>query len=408
MENAHRTIELIARSAYGRLVAFLSAQTRDVASAEDALSDALLEALTAWPRDGVPESPEAWLSPPRAIASWIRGGARARASGTTNLLRSVVERARNDEGDRRVSRRAPRGCYLVCAHPAIDPALHAPLMLQAVLGLEAARIAPVFVVSPAAMGQRLVRAKTKIREASIAFEVPGERELPQRLDSVLEAIYAAYGLGTDGIAGRNPRRAQLAEEAIWLARVLAGADPQRSGGARAPGTLALLRVAPSRAADGDRRVRASLRAGSRGLGRADHPRGRIPAIRRGKPTKTRRAIPARGRDPIGACGSAAHRAHRLGRDRALLRPTSCRSRRRSARSSIAPSPRPRRAGLKLASSSSMPSNTSAVVSYQPYWAVRAHLSKSLHRGAEAAKAYDLAIGLTQDAAVRRFLIAQRR
>jgi predicted RNA polymerase sigma factor len=108
----------------------------------------------------------------------------------------------------------------VCAHPAIDPAMHTPLMLQTVLGLDAARIADGFLVSPKTMGQRLVRARTKIRDGGIQFEIPEERELPQRLDAVLEAIYAAFGIGWDDMVGVDQRGRDLAEEAIWLARVL--------------------------------------------------------------------------------------------------------------------------------------------------------------------------------------------
>ena len=125
----------------------------------------------------------------------------------------------------------------VCAHPAIDPAMHTPLMLQTVLGLDAARIAQAFLVSPATMGQRLVRAKTKIRDGGIQFEVPQERELPQRLDAVLEAIYAAFGIGWDDMAGVDQRGRDLAEEAIWLARVLLQLMP---GEAEVRGLLALM------------------------------------------------------------------------------------------------------------------------------------------------------------------------
>ena len=125
----------------------------------------------------------------------------------------------------------------VCAHPAIDPAMHTPLMLQTVLGLDAARIAHAFLISPTTMGQRLVRAKTKIRDGGIRFEIPQERELPQRLDAVLEAIYAAFGIGWDDMAGVDQRGRDLAEEAIWLARVLLQLMP---GEAEVHGLLALM------------------------------------------------------------------------------------------------------------------------------------------------------------------------
>src|SRR5207253_9495524 len=125
----------------------------------------------------------------------------------------------------------------VCAHPAIDPATHTPLMLQTVLGLDAGRIAGAFLISPKTMGQRLVRAKTKIRDGGIRFEIPQERELPQRLDAVLEAIYAAFGIGWDDMAGVDQRGRELAEEAIWLGRVLLEFLP---GEAEVHGLLALM------------------------------------------------------------------------------------------------------------------------------------------------------------------------
>ncbi len=224
-EDTHRTIELVARESYGRLVAYLSSHTRDVASAEDALSDALVAALTAWPRDGVPQNPEAWLltTARHSLIDLARHQRVALASEPTLLLLS------KNPDDATLSAEFPDErlkLLFVCAHPAIDPAMHTPLMLQTVLGLDAARIAHAFLVSPVAMGQRLVRAKTKIRDGDIQFEVPQERELPPRLDAVLEAIYAAFGIGWDDTAGVDQRGRDLAEEAIWLARVLMQLTPR--------------------------------------------------------------------------------------------------------------------------------------------------------------------------------------
>lgn len=125
----------------------------------------------------------------------------------------------------------------VCAHPAIDPGVHTPLMLQSVLGLDAACIAQAFLVSPATMSQRLVLAKAKIRDAGIAFEVPEDGELPPRLDAVFEAIYAAYGSGWEDAAGADPRRSRLADEAIRLARMLVQLTPSEP---EARGLLALM------------------------------------------------------------------------------------------------------------------------------------------------------------------------
>jgi RNA polymerase sigma-70 factor (ECF subfamily) len=108
----------------------------------------------------------------------------------------------------------------VCAHPAIDPGSRTPSILQVVLGLDAARIASAFLVKPSAMGQRLTRAKTKIRVAGLRFELPSAKDLPSRIDAVLEAIYAAYGSGWDDVAGADNRRKGLAKEAIDLGTLL--------------------------------------------------------------------------------------------------------------------------------------------------------------------------------------------
>ncbi len=235
-EGTQPTIERVARESYGRLVAYLSSHTRDVASAEDALSEALVAALTTWPRDGVPQNPEAWLltAARRSLIDLVRHQQVVVASEPTLLL------LREDSNEMTLSTEFPDErlkLLFACAHPAIDPAMHTPLMLQTVLGLDAARIAHAFLVSPTTMGQRLVRAKTKIRDGGIQFEVPQEQELPGRLDAVLEAIYAAFGIGWDDMAGTDQRGQDLAEEAIWLARVLLQLMPRE---AEVRGLLALM------------------------------------------------------------------------------------------------------------------------------------------------------------------------
>src|SRR6266851_4725536 len=231
-----RTIERVARESYGRLVAYLSVHTHDLASAEDALSEALVSALKAWPRDGLPQNPEAWLltTARHSLIDVIRHQRVVLASEPTLALlkeNSPEANLSTEFTDERLK------LLFVCAHPAIDPAMHTPLMLQTVLGLDAARIAHAFLVSPATMGQRLVRAKTKIRDGGIRFEVPQERDLPQRLDAVLEAIYAAFGIGWDDMEGVDRRGRELAEEAIWLGRVLLQLMPRE---AEVRGLLALM------------------------------------------------------------------------------------------------------------------------------------------------------------------------
>src|SRR3989475_6011156 len=131
--------------------------------------------------------------------------------------------------------------------------MHTPLMLQSVLGLDAPRIGQAFLIAPKTMGQRLSRAKIKIRSGGIPFEIPQEPDLPERLDAVLEGIYAAFGIGWDDMAGTDQRGRDLAEEAIWLARVLLQLMP---GEAEVRGLLALmLHCEARRAARRDRHGR---------------------------------------------------------------------------------------------------------------------------------------------------------
>ncbi|MBV9219925.1 MAG: RNA polymerase subunit sigma-70, partial [Methylobacteriaceae bacterium] len=193
--DAHRTIERAARDSYGRLLAFLAARSRDVAAAEDALADAFRAALETWPRTGVPEKPEAWLlTAARRRAIDAGRHARVHAEAVPTLLAVADEALSLASADMMFPDERLKLMF-VCAHPAIDAAARTPLMLQTVLGLDAARIASAFLVQPAAMGQRLTRAKAKIRDAGMAFELPQPKDLPPRLHAVLEAIYAAYGSG---------------------------------------------------------------------------------------------------------------------------------------------------------------------------------------------------------------------
>ena len=228
--------ERVARESYGRLLALLSARTRDVAAAEDALSDAFAAALTAWPRAGAPDNPEAWLfaAAKRKLIDAARR-AQTAALGEAEIIRGVeeleAEMTARETPDRRL------GLMFACAHPAIEESARTPLMLQAVLGFSAERIASAFLVEPAAMSQRLVRAKKKIRESGAAFDVPGPEAWPARMNAVLDAIYAAFTSGWSDPFGGDPARRGLTEEAIWLGRVLASQTP---GEAEALGLLSLM------------------------------------------------------------------------------------------------------------------------------------------------------------------------
>ncbi|MBZ9934946.1 RNA polymerase subunit sigma-70 [Mesorhizobium sp. BR1-1-16] len=231
-------VEQAVRDSFGRLVAILASRGRDIAAAEDALADAVVAALQRWPESGVPDAPEAWLVAVarRRITDRLRKRTADAALERSLLLLSALAEETDPMAPHYPDERLK--LMFVCAHPAIDEAIRAPLMLQTVLGLDASRIGAAFLVPAATMGQRLVRAKAKIRDAGIPFAVPERTELPARLASVIEAVYAAYGSGWDEIAGGAGARApSLATEAIWLGRVLAALMP---GDAEPLGLLALM------------------------------------------------------------------------------------------------------------------------------------------------------------------------
>lgn len=220
---ARRAAESAARTAYGRLLALLVARTRDIAAAEDALAEAFTAALRVWPSQGVPLNPDAWLM--TVAKHTLANAARHRAvteSVVADLLLLADEAAPETPAlpDERLK------LLFVCAHPAIAEGVRTPLMLQTVLGLDAARIAAAFLVPPSTMGQRLVRAKTKIRDAGLRFELPTADDLPIRLADVLEAIYAAYGSGWDAVDGAHDTTPELVDEALYLARLLVELLPQ--------------------------------------------------------------------------------------------------------------------------------------------------------------------------------------
>jgi RNA polymerase sigma-70 factor (ECF subfamily) len=405
VEDARRIVETVARASYGRLLAYLSSETRDVAGAEDALSDALVAALTSWPKDGVPRQPEAWLltaARHRLVDQARRKRVRHEHEGTIRHLaaeRAATELTGNTFPDRRAE------LLFVCAHPAIDRALHTPLMLQTVLGLDAARIAQAFLVPPATMGQRLVRAKRKIREAALPFEVPADHELPERLEAVLEAIYAAYGLGRDDAAGIDAGAQDLADEAVWLARVIRQRMPDEP---EVRGLLALMlfndaRRAARRTPD-DRYIPLSEQdPGLWSMSTILEAETELDAA-----AKVSRA----GRFQLEAAIQSVHadRAQTGRTDWAalvvfyeqLVRMAPTLGARVAQAAAVAEAQGPG-AGLALLDTI----NRASIATYQPFWAVSAHLLRQVGNVAAAAEAYDRAIGLTEDPATRRFLLERR-
>ena len=398
---SHAAAELAARASYGRLLAYLAAQSRDLTAAEDALGEAFLAALETWPRAGVPDKPEAWLL---AVARrrLIDGARHARVEDVAAAaLRIVVDRAEQEASSKALFPDERLKLLFVCAHPAIDPAARTPLMLQTVLGLDAARIASAFLVAPAAMGQRLVRVKAKIRDAGIRFEIPEPRELPSRLEAVLHAIYAAYGSAWEDVAGADPRRQGLAEEAIWLGRLVTRLLPDEPEG---QGLLAIM-----------------LHCEARRGARRDAAGRYVPLTRQDVALWTRPLIDEA--EEILAAASKAMKAGRFQLEAAiqsvhaqravtgrtdweaipllyegLIRLAPTIGARVGAAAALAEA---KGDDAGLAALEAIPPD--AVTAYQPYWALSAHLLKRLGRPAEAREAYARAVGLSEDPAVRNFL-----
>ena len=390
----------VARDSYGRLVAYLAARSHDIAGAEDALGDAFAAALRHWPDDGVPESPEAWLlttARRRLHDRWRHGQVEAAAEATLALVSGELAAGAEPEfPDERLK------LMFVCAHPAVDPAARAALMLQTVLGLDAARIASAFLVAPATLSQRLVRAKTKIRAAAIAFEVPGASEWTGRLGDVLEAIYAAYGTGWDDVVGTDPAKSGLAEEALTLAALLARLLPDA---AEAWGLLALLAFCQSRGrarrdAHGDY---VPLDAQDTALWDAPLRALAEAALRKAS------ALAAPGAFQLEAAIQSAHTQRCLGADvpalailglydaLVALQPTIGARVSRACALAAAHGP-----AAGLGALAALAAET--VDTYQPYWAALAHLAAAAGDGERARVARERAVGLSSDPAVRRFLL----
>lgn len=401
-ETDHRAAEVaetVARRSYGKLVAFLAAHRGDVAAAEDALAEAFAAALTDWPASGIPRNPEAWLM---AVARrrLIDGARRRRTRGdATDHLRLLAEEL-GEAMDETAIPDNRLALMFACAHPAIDPAVRAPLILQTILGFDAVAIASAFLVSPATMGQRLVRAKHKIRHAGIPLCVPERAEMPERLDAVLTAIYAAFAGGWQDAARRN-----LAEEALWLGRLVVLLLPEEP---EALGLLALMLHAEARCA-----ARRDAAGAYVPLDRQDTALWDMHMVEEAETLLLRAsAAGVIGRYQLEAAVQSAHAARRLTgqSDWAAI------ERLYDALSAITDSPvvannraiaiaETRGAAEGLARLEELAMDR-RLADYQPYWAARAELLARTGQTDAANLAYQRAIGLESDPAVREYL--QRR
>ncbi len=406
-ETARATAERVARRSYGKLVAFLAARTHDLAAAEDALSDAFAAALGDWPKGGVPHNPEAWLLTVARRKAIDAGRRQQRhASAADDLRRIADELAQAAAAAELIIPDERLRLMFACAHPAIEAAIRAPLILQAVLGFDAATVASAFLVAPVAMRQRLVRAKQKIRAAGIPFRVPERAELPVRLDAVLEAIYAAFAEGWSDPAGTELRRRNLAEEGIWLGRLVVSLLPDEP---EALGLLALMLYAEAR-----RNARRD------GAGNYVPLAGQNPALWDGALIDDAEALLRRA-SAMGAIGryqlEAAIQSAHVVRRRNGAADWKAIAALYDALFTLTGSPVVAiNRAVALAETQGAAAGLAALdaiagdprlAQYQPYWAARAGLLARIGEAAAADKAYELAIGLEADAAVRRFLQERR-
>ncbi|MEC0373550.1 RNA polymerase sigma factor [Paenibacillus chibensis] len=399
--NAHQVIENTVRDAYGRLISYLAVNWRDLESVEDALADAFLTALEIWPQIGIPDKPEAWLLKV-ARRRLIDRARRERVSekalpALLDISEDIRQMSITDTSfpDERLK------MLFLCSQPEIDPSIRTPLMLQTVLGIDAARIASAFVVKPSTMGQRLTRAKAKIRAGRLTFTIPDAEELPLRLDAVLEAIYAVYGSGWDDLAGVDARRKGLVDEAIYLGRLLTKFMPDEP---EVQGLLSLMLHCEAR-----RTARRDDSGSYVPLSGQDTSRWSIPLMMEAEHYLHTAARSGRlGRFQLMAAIQSVHSQRaRTGRTEweeiALLyegltrlsptlgvlvgRTAAC----AEAYGAVE--------GLVLLEA--IPQDK--IVNYQPYWALAAHLYQKMEQVEKARSAYSRAIGLCEDLSVKQFL-----
>src|SRR5271165_6042723 len=244
-EHISRTIETLYRSESGRVLATLVRLLGDLDVAEEAMHEAFAAALESWPKAGIPDNPRPWLISTARFKAIDGMRRRARFDGAQKDLIAHIESRVNDApvNDEEIEDDRLRLVF-TCCHPALPPEAQVALTLREVCGLTTEEIARAFLVTPATLAQRIVRAKTKIREAQIPYEVPTPQELPDRLAAVLQVIYLVFNEGYSAAAGAAVTRAELTGEAIRLGRLLAELRPEPE----AIGLLALMLLQESRRA----------------------------------------------------------------------------------------------------------------------------------------------------------------
>lgn len=386
------------RDHHGRLVASLASRSGDIAAAEDALSEAVARALEAWEARGVPDAPEAWL-----------------LTTARNVLKdrwkSAAYRLETPEDDAPEPGEEPMDLdaipderlklMFVCAHPAIAREVRTPLMLQTVIGLEPARMAPAFAMAAAALSQRLVRAKRKIKAARIAFVLPEAEDLPSRLGAVLEAIYGAYAITFQEHAAQLTE--DMATEALYLADLAVETLPEEP---EALGLAALLNFSHARREAQPPGVFVPLPEqdptlwDARRMARAVNLLRRAGAMGQMGPFQLEAAIQAvhadRAQTGLTDWAAIAHLYAGLVRFAPTLGA-------RVAQAAAIGEWKGPEAGLAALARVEDPKTET----FQPYHATRAHLLAGAGRADEARQAYDRAIELTTEEAVRDWLVARR-
>jgi RNA polymerase sigma-70 factor (ECF subfamily) len=223
-------VERVYREDYGRILASLIRVLRDFELAEDALADAFAAALEQWPRDGVPQNPPGWIAAVARNKAIDRIRRRGFLAERRKEIQHRIELDMADSSEDSSGAVADERLRLIftCCHPAIGREAQVALSLRTLCGLTTDEIARAFLVPPATMAQRLVRAQKKIRAAAIPYEVPAREALAPRLDSVLSVIYLVFTEGYSASAGDELIRRELCIEAVRLARIVTTLMPKQT------------------------------------------------------------------------------------------------------------------------------------------------------------------------------------
>jgi RNA polymerase sigma-70 factor (ECF subfamily) len=244
-EQLSRTIETLYRSESGRVLATLVRLLGDLDLAEEAMHEAFAVALKSWPETGIPDKPRPWLISTARFKAIDTLRRRARFDASQDDLARYLEAqwssaGKSEEEDSLQDDRLR--LIFICCHPALAPEARVALTLREVCGLTTEEIAKAFLTTPRTLAQRIVRAKARIRDTPIRYEVPAPEELPERLDAVLQVVYLVFNEGYCAAAGAEVTRAELTGEAVRLGRLLAELQPEPE----ALGLLALMLLQESR------------------------------------------------------------------------------------------------------------------------------------------------------------------